>query len=115
MKKLFLILTLTASFVFASPCCFCGKCKKKQEATPVKPAPSVPVSNEPMVFRDEPLVFRDKPVVAPQPVNTHIEEHIEEPLKENNEYDKCVAECKANNVSSSVIDFCIRENCGRLK
>lgn len=33
----------------------------------------------------------------------------------DNEYDECVAECKANNVSSSVIDFCIRENCGRLK
>jgi hypothetical protein len=115
MKKLFLILTLTASFVFAGPCCFCGKCKKKQETTPVKPAPSVPVSNEPMVFRDEPLVFRDKPVVAPQPVNTHVEEPIEEPVKEDNEYDECVAECKANNVSSSVIDFCIRENCGRLK
>lgn len=113
MKKLFLILTLTASFVFAGPCCFCGKCKKKQEATPVKPAPSVP--SEPMVFKDEPLVFRDKPVVAPQPVNTHVEEPIEEPVKENNEFDECVAECKANNVSSSVIDFCIRENCGRLK
>lgn len=113
MKKLFLILTLTASFVFAGPCCFCGKCKKKQEVTPVKPAPSVP--SEPMVFKDEPLVFRDKPIVAPQPVNTHVEELIEEPVKEDNEFDECVAECKANNVSSSVIDFCIRENCGRLK
>lgn len=110
MKKLFLILTLTASFVFAGPCCFCGKCKKKQEATPVKPAPSVP--SEPMVFRDEPLVFRDKPVVAPQPVITHVEETVE---TADNEYDECVAECKENNVSSSVIDFCIRENCGRLK
>ena len=110
MKKLFLILTLTASFVFAGPCCFCGKCKKKQEATPVKPAPSVP--SEPMVFKDESLVFLDKPAVAPQPVNTHVEETVE---TANNEYDECVAECKANNVSSSVIDFCIRENCGRLK
>jgi len=110
MKKLFLILTLTASFVFAGPCCFCGKCKKKQEVTPVKPATSIP--SEPMVFRDEPLVFKDKPVVAPQSVNTHVEETVE---TANNEYDECVAECKANNVSSSVIDFCIRENCGRLK
>ena len=110
MKKLFLILTLTASFVFAGPCCFCGKCKKKQETTPVKSAPSVP--SEPMVFKDEPLVFVDKPAVAPQPVNTHVEETVE---TTNNEFDECVAECKANNVSSSVIDFCIRENCGRLK
>lgn len=110
MKKLFLILTLTASFVFAGPCCFCGKCKKKQEATPIKPAPSVP--SEPMVFKDEPLVFVDKPAVAPQSVNTHVEETVE---TANNEFDECVAECKANNVSSSVIDFCIRENCGRLK
>lgn len=110
MKKLFLILTLTASFVFAGPCCFCGKCKKKQEVTPVKPAPAIP--SEPMVFRDEPLVFKDKPAIAPQPVNTHVEETVE---TANNEYDECVAECKANNVSSSVIDFCIRENCGRLK
>lgn len=110
MKKLFLILTLTASFVFAGPCCFCGKCKKKQETTQVKPAPSVP--SEPMVFKDEPLVFVDKPAIAPQPVNTHVEETVE---TANNEFDECVAECKANNVSSSVIDFCIRENCGRLK
>lgn len=110
MKKLFLILTLTASFVFAGPCCFCGKCKKKQEVTPVKPAPSVP--SEPMVFKDEPLVFIDKPAVAPKTVNTHVEEPVE---TNNNEFDECVAECKANNVSSSVIEFCIRENCGRLK
>lgn len=110
MKKLFLILTLTASFVFAGPCCFCGKCKKKQEVTPVKPAPSVP--SEPMVFKNEPLVFVDKPAVAPQTVNTHVEEPVE---TADNEFDECVAECKANNVSSSVIDFCIRENCGRLK
>lgn len=108
MKKLFLILTLT-SFVFAGPCCFCGNCEKKQTATPTKP---VPVSNVPLVFKNEPLVFIDKPVITPQPINTQ----IEEPEKEvNNEFDECVAECKANNVSSSVIDFCIRENCGRLK
>lgn len=105
MKKLFLFLTFSA-IVFAGPCCLFAQCKKKQEVTPVKPAPSVP---------SEPMVFKDKPVVAPQPVNTHVAEPIEEPVKEENEYDECVAECKANNVSSSVIDFCIRENCGRLK
>lgn len=108
MKKLFLVLTLT-SFVFAGPCCFCGNCKKNQTVTPSKP---VPVSNVPLVFKNEPLVFRDKPVIASQPVNTQ----IEVPVKEDaNEFDECVAECKANNVSSSVIDFCIRENCRRLK
>jgi len=108
MKKLFLVLTLT-SFVFAGPCCFCGNCKKNQTANPTK---SVPVSNVPLVFKNEPLVFRDKPVIAPQQINTQIEEQEKEV---NNEFDACVAECKENNVSSSVIDFCIRENCWRLK
>ena len=49
--------------------------------------------------------------VAPN-MNAFIDGFVE---TANNEYDECVAECKANNVSSSVIDFCIRENCGRLK
>ena len=71
-----------------------------------------PVPKEPTVFKEKPLVFVDTPVVASQSVNTHVEETVE---TANNEFDECVAECKANNVSSSVIDFCIRENCVRLK
>ena len=78
-----------------------------QVNSPIKPVPK-----EPSVFKEKPLVFVDTPVVASQSVNTHVEETVE---TANNEFDECVAECKANNVSSSVIDFCIRENCGRLK
>ena len=78
-----------------------------QVNSPIKPVPK-----EPSVFKEKPLVFVDTPVVASQSVNTHVEETVE---TANNEFDECVAECKANNVSSSVIDFCIRENCRRLK
>lgn len=78
-----------------------------QVNSPIKPVPK-----EPSVFKEKPLVFVDTPVDAPQPVNTHVEETVE---TANNEFDECVAECKANNVASSIIDFCIRENCRRLK
>lgn len=78
-----------------------------QVNSPIKPVPK-----EPSVFKEKPLVFVDTLVDAPQPVNTHVEETVE---TANNEYDECVAECKANNVASSIIDFCIRENCRRLK
>ena len=111
MKKLFLILILT-SFVCSNLCgCLC--CKKT--ATTTK-------SNVPMVYKNDysltvtnenkAVVLVDKPVVAKQIEPVYYEESSQ---KINNEFDECVAECKANNVSSSVIDFCIKETCGRLK
>ena len=99
--SVFLIIVAFVMFAFADPF------GSYQVNSPIKPVPK-----EPSVFKEKPLVFIDTPVVAPQPVNTHVEETVE---TANNEFDECVAECKANNVSSSVIDFCIRENCGRLK
>ena len=32
-----------------------------------------------------------------------------------NEFDACVEQCKVDNVSSSLVDFCIREKCEVLK
>lgn len=77
-----------------------------QVNSPIKPVPK-----EPSVFKEKPLVITDETVVAPKPEPI---QH-EEPVKEiTNEFDECVAECKANNVSNSIIEFCIRENCGRI-
>ena len=100
--KLSLLLILTAFILFA----FADPFGTYQINSPVKPVPK-----EPSVFKEEPFVFTDKPVIVPkqEPI-----QH-EEPVREiTNEFDECVAECKANNVSSSIIEFCIRENCGRI-
>lgn len=100
--KLSLLLILTAFILFA----FADPFGTYQINSPVKPVPK-----EPSVFKEKPLVLTDKPVIAPKPEPI---QH-EEPVKEiTNEFDECVAECKANNVSSSIIEFCIRENCGRI-
>lgn len=99
--KLSLLLILTAFILFA----FADPFGTYQINSPVKPVPK-----EPSVFKEKPLVLTDKPVtLKPEPI-----QH-EEPVREiTNEFDECVAECKANNVSSSIIEFCIRENCGRI-
>lgn len=100
--KLSLLLILTAFILFA----FADPFGTYQINSPVKPVPK-----EPSVFKEKPLVFTDKPVIVPkqEPI-----QH-EEPVREiTNEFDECVADCKANNVSSSIIEFCIRENCGRI-
>lgn len=100
--KLGLLLILTAFILFA----FADPFGTYQINSPVKPVPK-----EPSVFKEKPLVFTDKPVIVPkqEPI-----QH-EEPVREiTNEFDECVADCKANNVSSSIIEFCIRENCGRI-
>lgn len=96
--SLLLILTAFILFAFADPFGY-------QVNSPIKPVPK-----EPSVFKEKPLVLTDKPVtLKPEPI-----QH-EEPVREiTNEFDECVAECKANNVSSSIIEFCIRENCGRI-
>lgn len=100
--RLCLLLILTAFILFA----FADPFGTYQIDSPVKPVPK-----EPSVFKEKPLVLTDKPVIAPKPEPI---QH-EEPVREiTNEFDECVAECKANNVSSSIIEFCIRENCGRI-
>ena len=97
--SLLLILTTFILFAFADPFGY-------QVNSPIKPVPK-----EPSVFKEKPLVLTDKPAITlkPEPI-----QH-EEPVREiTNEFDECVAECKANNVSNSIIEFCIRENCGRI-
>jgi len=53
------------------------------------------------------LVFVDQPAqktVEP----TYVEETVEEVVSD---YDTCVEQCNADNVSRSLIEFCIREKC----
>lgn len=99
--KLSLLLILTAFILFA----FADPFGTYQVNSPIKPVPK-----EPSVFKEKPLVLTDKPVtLKPEPIKH------EEPVREiTNEFDECVADCKANNVSNSIIEFCIRENCGRI-
>lgn len=99
--KLSLLLILTAFILFA----FADPFGTYQVNSPIKPVPK-----EPSVFKEKPLVLTDKPItLKPEPI-----QH-EEPVREiTNEFDECVAECKTNNVSNSIIEFCIRENCGRI-
>lgn len=96
--SLLLIIVAFVLFAFADPFGY-------QVNSPIKPVPK-----EPSVFKEKPLVLTDKPVtLKPEPIKH------EEPVREiNNEFDECVADCKANNVSNSIIEFCIRENCGRI-
>ena len=97
--SLLLILTTFILVAFADPFDY-------QVNSPIKPVPK-----EPSVFKEKPLVITDESVLAPKPEPI---QH-EEPVKEiTNDFDECVAECKANNVSNSIIEFCIRENCGRI-
>ncbi len=98
--KLSLLLIITAFVLFAFADLF-----GYQVNSPIKPVPK-----EPSVFKENPLVLTDKPdTIKPKQI-----QH-EEPVKEiTNDFDECVAECKANNVSNSIIEFCIRENCGRI-
>ena len=66
-------------------------------------------------IRIEPLVFLDKPNIIINTVPTHIEE-VEDEIEEiANVYDECVEQCKQDNVASSLVNFCIRETCGRIK
>lgn len=99
--KLSLLLIIVAFVLFA----FADPFGTYQVNSPIKPVPK-----EPSVFKEKPLVLTDKPVtLKPEPI-----QH-EEPVREiTNEFDECVADCKANNVSNSIIEFCIRENCGRI-
>lgn len=97
--SLLLIITAFVLFAFADPFGY-------QVNSPIKPVPK-----EPSVFKEKPLVLTDTTVtLKPEPIKH------EEPVREiTNEFDECVAECKANNVSNSIIEFCIRENCEILK
>jgi len=97
--SLLLIIAAFVLFAFADPFGY-------QVDSPINP-----VSKEPSVFKEKPLVITDESVLAPKPEPI---QH-EEPVRTiTNEFDECVAECKANNVSNSIIEFCIRENCGRI-
>ena len=99
--KLSLLLILTAFILFA----FADPFGTYQVNSPIKPVPK-----EPSVFKEKPLVLTDKPVtLKPEPI-----QHEEPVRKITNEFDECVSECKAKNVSNSIIEFCIRENCERI-
>lgn len=95
--SLLLILTAFVLFAFADPIGY-------QVNSPIKPVPK-----EPSVFKEKPLVITDESVLAPKPEPIQHEESVKEIT---NDFDECVAECKENNVSNSIIEFCIRENCG---
>lgn len=96
--SLLLILTAFVLFAFADPIGY-------QVNSPIKPVPK-----EPSVFKEKPLVITDESVLAPKPEPIQHEESVKEIT---NDFDECVAECKENNVSNSIIEFCIRENCGK--
>ncbi len=99
--KLSLLLIIVAFVLFA----FADPFGTYQVNSPIKPVPK-----EPSVFKEKPLVLTDKPVtLKPEPI-----QHEEQVREITNEFDECVADCKANNVSNSIIEFCIRENCGRI-
>lgn len=101
--KLSLLLIIVAFVLFA----FADPFGTYQVNSPIKPVPK-----EPSVFKEKPLVLTDEPIITPKP---ELIKH-EEPVRViTNEFDECVAECEANNVSNSIIEFCIRETCGRLK
>lgn len=122
MKKLYLIVLCAFAFVCAgsnTPMVY----KELPYTFPKLIHKPKPVSALPVVYKDfytlstriEPLVFMDKPNVIINTVPTHIEE-VEDEIEEiTNEYDECIAQCKQDNVASSLVDFCIRENCGRIK
>ena len=92
--SVFLIIVAFVMFAFADPF------GTYQVNSPIKLVPK-----EPSVFKEKPHVITDESVLAPKPEPI---QH-EEPVREiTNEFDECVAECKANNVSNSIIEFCIR-------
>lgn len=97
--SLFLIIVAFVLFALADPFGY-------QVNSPFKPVPK-----EPSLFKEKPLVLTDKPVIAPKPEPV---QHKEPAREITNEFDECVADCKANNFSNSIIKFCIRENCGRI-
>jgi len=114
MKKLSLILLCAFAFSFGQDCwCTCCTTEKKIYKPHSSSVPMVYKEQYSLSMKSEPLVFVDKPViknVAPKP--TYIKETSEEVY---DEYDECVAQCKVDNVSSSLVDFCVREKCEVLK
>lgn len=101
--KLSTLLILTTFILFS----FADTLGTYQVNSPIKPIPK-----EPSVFKEKILVLTDEPVITPKP---ELIKH-EEPVRViTNEFDECVAECESNNVSNSIIEFCIRETCGRFK
>jgi hypothetical protein len=107
MKQLTFTMALIFFIIFAMGCDeLCCKCRTaKAKSSPV-----------PMVFKDEPykVSVQDEPLVlVDQPAQktvepTYVEETVEEVVSD---YDTCVEQCNADNVSRSLINFCIREKC----
>lgn len=114
MKNCILILVF-ASFVFASNCnCFCcNKTTPKFQSTYV---PLIYKEHYPIeTYSNQPLIYADKPKVK---LEINQPTHINESLNNDEtvtEYDECVQSCKNENHSMSVIDFCIRDKCEKLK
>lgn len=117
MKKLYLFILCAFALSFGQNClCSCFTTEKKIYKPHSSSVPLVYKEHYSLSMKSEPLVFVDKPVVkkvtTPTPTPTYIQETSEEVY---NEYDACVEQCKVDNVSSSLVDFCIREKCEVLK
>lgn len=114
MKKLYLIILCVFAFVCAdsnTPMVY----KELPYSFPKLIHKPKPVSALPVVYKEfYTLSTRIEPLVFINTVPTHIEE-VEDEIEEiTNEYDECIAQCKQDNVASSLVDFCIRETCGRI-
>lgn len=113
MKKLSLFLiTAFAVSAWAGCGCFCCKDRKATAASSYK-APQVykeTYSIQARITDSEPLVIvNDKPATVAPPEPTYVEEITTEEVV--SDYDACVEQCNADNVSRSLIEFCIREKC----
>ena len=113
MKKLYLFILCAFALSFGQNClCTCCTTEKKIYKPHSSSVPMVYKEQYSLSMKSEPLVFVDKPVVKKVTTPTFIKETSEEVY---NEYNSCVEQCKVNNVSSSLVDFCIREKCEVLK
>ena len=113
MKKLSLFLiTAFAVSAWAGCGCFCCKDRKATTTSSYK-APQVykeTYSIQARITDSEPLVIvNDKPATVAPPEPTYVEEITTEEVV--SDYDACVEQCNADNVSRSLIEFCIREKC----
>lgn len=115
MKKLYLFILCAFALSFGQDCwCTCCTTEKKIYKPHSSSVPMVYKEQYSLSMKSEPLVFVDKPVV--KNVTTSTPTYIEETTEEvYDEYGACVEQCKVDNVSSSLVDFCIREKCEVLK
>lgn len=114
MKNYIFILVFT-SFVFASNCsCFC--CNRTAPKSQSAYVPLIYKEHYPIeTYSNQPLIYSDKPKVKLElSKSTHITETSDN-VETVTEYDECVKTCKIENHSMSVIEFCIRDKCEKLK